>query len=289
MIEHCSRVAIIGLGLIGGSIGAGLKLSGFSGEIVGYAPHHGPQALSLGLIDRFTSTAQEAVKDADVVVIAIPPSFIAQTICMVAGDLKATAIVTDVGSAKASIINEVNASLQETNNSDLITRFVPGHPIAGSEENGPVAANPQLFRGAVVVLTPDQHTQPTALLTVQQFWSLLGAQTQCMSPADHDRRYALVSHLPHWAAFALSHALATQTDSDQLLAASGAGLKDTTRVAGSEPNLWCDIFSQNKTAILASMESYQQSLDAMSRDLRLGDYDALIEKLNVASKWRRGT
>ena len=287
MIEQCSRVAIIGLGLIGGSIGAGLKQSGFIGEIVGYAPHHGPQALGLGLIDRFTATAQDVVQDADLIVIAVPPSLIAQTISSIAGYVKPSATLTDVASTKVSIIDEVFALLSGSNHRDVVERFVPGHPIAGSEENGPVAANALLFRDAVVILTPHQHTQLTAIKAVQQLWSQLGAQTQFMSAADHDRRYALVSHLPHWAAFALAHALATQTDAAQLLAASGAGLKDTTRIAGSEPNLWRDIFSQNKTAILRSIELYQKSLDALGKDLRSDDYEALTEKLNVAAKWRR--
>ena len=287
MIEQCNRVAIIGLGLIGGSIGAGLKQSGFSGEIVGYAPHHGPQALSLGLIDRFTSTAQEAVQDADLVVIATPPSFIALTIGLTASHLKETAVLTDVGSTKSSIIEGVRATLNNSNLGGLMARFVPGHPIAGSEENGPVAANPGQFCDATVILTPIEQTLPSSIAKVQQFWSLLGARTQFMTPADHDRRYALVSHLPHWAAFALAHALATQIDAGHLLAASGAGLKDTTRIAGSAPQLWADIFSQNKSAILASIALYQRSLDAMKNDVIADDYAALAEKLSTASKWRR--
>ena len=287
MIEQCNRVAIIGLGLIGGSIGSGLKQSGFVGEIVGYAPHHGPQALSLGLIDRFTVTAQEAVVDADLVVIATPPSLIVETISLLACSLKDSAVVTDVGSTKASIVQAVSVALNNSNYGGLIARFVPGHPIAGSEENGPVAANPALFCGATVILTPIEQTLPWAIAKVQQLWSVLGARTQLMTPADHDRRYALVSHLPHWAAFALAHALATQADANHLLAASGAGLKDTTRIAGSTPQLWVDIFSQNKTAILASIASYQRSLDAMKHDVMEDDYAALADKLRTASEWRR--
>lgn len=288
MMEQCNRVAIIGLGLIGGSIGAGLKQRGFNGEIVGYAPHHGPQALQLGLIDRFTLSAQEAVEDADLVVIAIPPSMIARTIALLAEHLKQTAVLTDVGSTKAAVIEGVAAALSDLNCGDLMDRFVPGHPIAGSEENGPVAANPHLFRDATVILTPLEHTQSAATARVQQLWSLLGAQTQFMTAADHDRRYALVSHLPHWAAFALAHTLATQADAGQLLEASGAGLKDTTRIAASAPQLWADIFSQNKAAILASIDVYQQSLDAMKSDVMANDYEALAQKLSAAANWRRG-
>ena len=287
MISELKRVAIIGLGLIGGSIGVGLKQNRLCADVVGYAPHHGPQALQLGLIDRYVSSAQEAAEGADLVVIATPPSMVIQTIELIAPRLKKTAVVTDVASTKAEIVSGVLAMLSGRGSINLFERFVPGHPIAGAETNGPVAANPKLFDGASVILTPTDQTQVSAIALVQSVWEQLGANTQIMTATEHDRCFALVSHLPHFVAFALAHAMATQSDGDQLLKAAGAGLRDTTRIAASPPELWIDIFEQNAVAMLAAIDGYQQSLDAMKKNLGSGSYAALAEQLRVAGEWRK--
>ena len=287
MISELKHVAILGLGLIGGSIGAAIKRSGFSAEVVGYAPHHGPQALQLGLIDRYVLSALEAVEGADLVIIATPPSLVIATIEAIAPNLKKTAVLTDVASTKHSIVQGVFSMLEQQGHREFIGRFVPGHPIAGAETNGPVAANPNLFQGANVILTPTDQTQVTALALVQGLWAALGAKTQIMSASEHDRCYALVSHLPHFAAFALAHSLATQNDADQLLKAAGSGLRDTTRIAASAPELWVDIFEQNKPALLAAIDSFEQSLGAMKATLHSGSYAQLANQLKLASDWRR--
>jgi prephenate dehydrogenase len=277
------RVAILGLGLIGGSIGAAIKQRGLASRVIGYSPHHGSDALAHGLIDELALSNEHACKDADLVVIAVPPSAIAPTLIQIGSALLPTAVVTDTGSTKSKLMAQAQVAL-----GSAYARFIPGHPIAGSEQSGPFAANAQLFNLARVILTPDpKFADPKCVQTVQNFWTSIGASTQILDAQVHDRQYALVSHLPHWVSYALAATLAHQTDASQLAQAGGAGLRDTTRIAGSSGALWVDISEQNREPLLAAITQFQGELAALKLALQVGDSQTLVALFNDASMWRK--
>ncbi len=277
------RVAILGLGLIGGSIGAAIKQRGLASHVIGYSPHHGSDALAHGLIDELALSNEHACKDADLVVVAVPPSAIAPTLKQIRSTLSPTAIVTDTGSTKSAIMVQAQVAL-----GSAYARFVPGHPIAGSEQSGPLAANARLFETARVILTPDKKLADLhCVQAVQDFWTALGARTYILDARVHDRQYAWVSHLPHWVSYALAATLAHQNDAAQLAQAGGAGLRDTTRIAGSSPALWVDIGEQNREPLLAAITEFQAELEAIKTALAAGDTQTLSALFSDAARWRK--
>jgi prephenate dehydrogenase len=289
------KIAVIGLGLIGGSVAAACKSRNLAQQVVGYSLNDAQLALDLGLVHSLASTAKQACFEADVIVFATPPSSIPDLVIDCIGGLAFNGFATDVGSTKNQMVTSIESQINRLENKtiddalliDKLKSFVPAHPIAGGDESGPSAASAGLFEQAKVVLTPLGLNDAKTIQKASLFWQALGASTEQMSAVEHDRIYALVSHLPHWIAFSLAHSLALQGDGLALKQRSGAGLRDTTRIAGSSPHLWADIAMQNKDQLLAALDSYQTSLDALRAALENGDHLQMVELLSLAQRWKR--
>jgi len=276
------KLAILGVGLIGASLAAALKRAGTVGQIAGYSPGDDAQvARALGHIDVACSSVAEAVAGASFVVLSAPVTAMPALFAGMREALDGQAIVTDCGSTKRSVIDAARHAL-----GDAFMRFVPGHPIAGSERSGPQAADPDLFRGRRWLLcplevTPQQHCEAVARL-VEPTGALVGT----LDPLVHDRVFAEVSHWPHAVAFGLAAAIAGGELSERALEFSGAGLRDTTRVGASSPTMWADILLDNRDACLESAARFRACNDAIIAALEAGDRDRLVEILSGASRWR---
>jgi len=259
-IDHC---AIVGLGLLGGSIAKAAKSRGVVGRVtaVGRRPEILEQARQDGCVDAWTLDLREGCAEADLVILATPVATIETLLHGVwdaAGD---ETLITDVGSVKGSVVDAAEK---------LAARrplaFVGAHPMAGSEQSGYRASRPDLFNHALVILTPTERTPLWALKRLTEFWERLGARVASIAPEAHDRIVAHVSHLPHLIAYALVDAIAKAPDSTLDFAAQG--FKDTTRIAASDPELWREIFTVNRPALLESLAKFRQSLDELEHLLR---------------------
>lgn len=276
------RVAIVGVGLIGGSVAAALRKRGLAVRIVGHSPADQHKAMALDLLDEAAPSLEAAMEGADVVVLAAPVSAIVETMPRLAGCLPPGAVLTDTGSTKRSIVEAAVDGLGAR-----LSRFVPAHPIAGSERSGPGAANADLFDGARVILSPLPFTDEDALARVDAFWRSLGARTVSMPPDAHDRLLAAVSHLPHVVAFALARALAGRDDARDALRLAGGGLRDTSRIAASSPSLWADILVDNGDAVLTALRDYERAWKTFADAVEAGDRTRLAALIAEASDWRR--
>ncbi len=286
MAVHFKQVAIVGVGLIGGSLGMALKRGGLAESVVGIGRRieNLRTAVQVGAIDRYVSDAKEGVHGADLVVLAPHVDSYEQHLKAWGGTLAAGAIVTDAGSVKGRLVEQAEQLLPPG------VHFVGGHPIAGSEKTGAAAASPDLFRNARCILTPTARTNPHALQTVRSMWETTGATVFCMDPYLHDRVLGAVSHLPHVAAYALINALLDGPghglkDLD-LLAYSGGGLRDTTRIAASSSEMWRDIFLWNRDNLVALIEVYERHLDRLKQLIRAGDGPGLEKELERARQAR---
>ena len=262
------RLCVIGVGLIGGSLALALRRAGYCGQIVGAGrqAEHLVRAVELGVIDGYDLDISRAVAGADMVVLAVPMGAMAGVLTAIRDHLAPDAVVTDVGSAKAAVI----AAAQQAWDT-LPAGFVPGHPIAGTENSGVEAAFPELFQGRRVVLTPTSASSPQAVAAVRAMWEAAGATVEDMDADSHDRVLAATSHLPHVAAFALVHSLSRlDTETDVLRYAAG-GFRDLTRIAGSDPVMWRDICLTNGPAILESLDRFRAELDELARAIAAGD------------------
>lgn len=259
------RIVILGLGLIGGSIGLALREAGFAGERVGLDPDPDTcdRALASGALTRVESDLAGALAGADLVILATPLSAMPDLLAALASLLEPGAVLTDCASAKGGPVAWARALL-----ADRMVRFVPGHPIAGSAASGFQAASAGLFRGRGVVLCPLPETDPLALEAVAGLWRACGAEVTRLDPDRHDRVFAAVSHLPQLLAFALVDLLARREDAEQLFAQAGPGFRSVTRIAASSPALWRDICLTNRAALLAELRDYRG---------RLGQLEALLE------------
>lgn len=266
------RMAVVGLGLIGGSLAQAARQQGLVGEVVGIDrdPAHLRAARARRLADRTTEDLSEGVRDADLVVLAVPVASVVRVAREAAPHLPPGVVVTDVGSVKGPIVQGIEAL------APAAWAFVGGHPVAGTERSGPGAARAGLFRGARCVLTPTPRTDPAALERVMALWKGVGATVTTMEPERHDAVFAAVSHLPHVVAYALVAALlALPEDGGPLLEFSGGGLRDFTRVAMSHPVMWRDICLMNRGPLLAMLERYRGVLGEMERLIAAGDGDGL--------------
>ncbi|NLD69020.1 MAG: prephenate dehydrogenase/arogenate dehydrogenase family protein [Limnobacter sp.] len=276
------KLALLGVGLIGGSLAAALKKAGTVGEIAAYTPgDDAAVARALGLVDTAATSVEQAVDGASVVVLAAPVPTMPQLFAQIRPALAPTAVVTDCGSTKRSVIDAARLELGEA-----FLRFVPGHPIAGSERSGPQAADAELFRGRRWLLCPVEATPSQHREAVRQLIEPTGAIVQTMDPGLHDRLFAEVSHWPHAVAFALSAAIAGGELADQAVEQSGAGLRDTTRVGASSPQLWADILLDNRDACLESAARFRDCFERVESALQRSDRDALVELFSLASRWR---
>ena len=266
-----NTLAVVGTGLIGGSFALALKQAGAVREVlgVGRSPARLTVARELGLIDRAVDWVEAA--HADCILLALPVGETEAVLKQLAPHLKSGAIVTDAGSTKASVVAAARAVLGAR-----IADFVPGHPIAGSEQSGPGAARAELYQGKRVVLTPQPDTRADALATVSALWQAAGAQVETLDADLHDRVFAAVSHLPHLAAFALVDELAQRADGDVFFRFAASGFRDFTRIAGSSPDMWRDIALANRAAVLTELDAYIVALQALRSAVSAGDADALL-------------
>lgn len=286
MALHYAQVAIIGVGLIGGSLGMILKRKGLADRVIGIGRRveNLKTAVELGAIDRYVVDAKEAVRDADLVVLATPVDTYERHLKDWASCLKKGAVVTDVGSVKGQLVERSEQAMPAG------VHFVGAHPIAGKEKTGVASGTDQLFKGARCILTPTSRTDVQALEQVRTMWQEAGSQVLTMDPHLHDQILGAVSHLPHVAAFALINALADlrtqKIPSLDLAGHSGGGLRDTTRIAASSPEMWRDIFLWNRDNIVAFIEAYEQSLKQLKQLIRAGDAAGIEKELERAKRER---
>jgi prephenate dehydrogenase len=276
------KLAIVGTGLIGGSFALALKQAGAVGEVLGVGrnPAKLTVARELGLIDSVADWAQAG--QADCILLAIPVGETESVLTQLAPHLKSGAVVTDAGSTKVNVIEAAHQALGKR-----IVDFVPGHPIAGSEQSGPGAARADLYQGKKVVLTPQSDTRADALAMVRALWEATGAQVDTLDAALHDRVFAAVSHLPHLAAFALVDELAQRADGDTFFSYAASGFRDFTRIAGSSPEMWRDIALANREALLTEMDAYLAALQTLRQAVDGQDADALLKIFSRARAARK--
>lgn len=279
------RVAIIGTGLIGTSLGLALDDVHEVDEVVGYDRDTDrlTAALHRGGIAVAALSASQAVADADVVVLAVPASAIAGVAREIAGSLQSGAIVTDVASVKSQAVT----TLQQVLPDDVW--LVGGHPMAGSHETGPEHASAELFVGATYLLTPTTHTDPQAYRTLHRLIAGVGARPMAVDPGNHDRLVAVISHLPQLAATTLMNLAAEQAHRQHagLLLLAAGGFRDATRVAASNPQLWLDICAENRAAIVAVLDDYVTHIARLRETIADADDERLHDVLNAAQQARR--
>ena len=278
-----NRLAIIGVGLIGGSLSLALKKAGAVNEVVGYSRTEKvrQQALELGIIDRVATSIADAVKDADLVFLAVPMGAMSAVLSELSHHIKDDAIITDGGSAKAQVVDVAREVL-----GDSFGQFVPGHPIAGTERSGPSAAFSELYQDHRVVLTPVDETDPEALEKVRAMWMATGAEVFEMEVKHHDVVLAATSHLPHVLAFNLVGMLAERDDCDEVLRYAAGGFRDFSRIASSDPLMWRDICLTNSDAILGLLAQYQQGLEQLKQAIKQQDGEHLISIFERAKQAR---
>jgi len=282
-VRRLKRLAVIGVGLVGGSLALALRRAGAAASIAGFDRDAQAleRAVALGVIDAAAASASDAAKGADLVVVAVPVRAIGPVLHDVALAMDPQAVVTDVGSTKGEVVALAREELRER-----FPRFVPGHPIAGRESSGVEAAVPDLFRAARVVLTPDSATAPDAVDLVKVCWEAAGARVASMAAERHDRIFAAVSHLPHVLSFALVSEIAEREDAEELLGFAAGGFRDFTRIAASSPEMWRDIALQNRAALLEELDRYGARLAVFRELIARGDGPGL-ERLMTEARTAR--
>lgn len=281
-----ARVALIGLGLIAGSMAHAMRRARLAGEIVGTARSAETRKIAgeIGLCDRVVDTAAEAVRDADLVVLAVPVGVMGAVAAEIAPHLAPGATLTDVGSVKQDVIAQVGPHLTDG------IHFIPGHPLAGTEHSGPRSGFAQLFDNRYVLLTPPAGTDPSATAKLRALWEGCGANVEEMDPDHHDLVLAVTSHTPHLIAYTMvgvADDLRRVTDSE-VIKYSAAGFRDFTRIAASDPTMWRDVFLSNKEATLEILGRFTEELFALQRAIRTGDGDHLHAYFTRTRAIRRG-
>lgn len=269
MIE---RLCIVGVGLIGGSLARALRTAGACREVVGCGRDEVQlrRAVELGVIDRYDTDPTRAVAGADVVVLAVPVGVMGEVLGRIAPGLSDTAVVTDVGSTKGSVVEAARSAL-----GPRLPRFVPGHPIAGTERSGVEASFPELFRERRVILTPLPETEPGAVESIREMWCTAGAEVTDMEVTHHDAVLAATSHLPHVLAFNLVDTLARSGEQEEIFAYAAGGFRDFTRIASSDPVMWRDICLANRKAILNAMADFSVHMAELARAIEAEDGEAV--------------
>ncbi|WP_439889380.1 bifunctional prephenate dehydrogenase/3-phosphoshikimate 1-carboxyvinyltransferase [Pseudomonas sp. MBLB4123] len=267
------RLVVIGLGLIGGSFAKGLRERGLCREVVGVDldPESRRMAVELGVVDRCEERLAIACEGAEVIQLAVPILAMEKLLGQLAGLELGDAVLTDVGSAKGNVVRAARLAFV-----DKPVRFVPGHPIAGSEQSGVEAANGELFRRHKVILTPCERSDERALVLVDALWRELGADVEQMQVEHHDQVLAATSHLPHLLAFGLVDSLAKRSENLEIFRYAAGGFRDFTRIAGSDPVMWHDIFLANREAVLHTLDVFRDDLDALRDAVDAGDGHQLL-------------
>jgi len=279
-----ARVSIIGLGLIGSSIARAVRQHMPTVRLTGHDadPDVRARADELGFLDDVTDTPGAAVTDADLVVLCVPVGAMGAAAEAIAGDLPADAIVSDVGSSKASVIAALQAALPGAT-------IVPAHPVAGTENSGPDAGFATLFHGRWCIVTPPDGVPAAAVARVRAFWEALGADVEMMDARHHDLVLAVTSHLPHLIAYTI---VGTASDLEEVTRSevikySAGGFRDFTRIAASDPTMWRDVFLSNKEAVLEMLQRFSEDLTALQRAIRWGDGDRLFDLFTRTRAIRR--
>ena len=271
------RITIVGLGLIGGSLGFAIKRKRIAKEVVGVSRRRSTlrRALALGTVDSVTLDPEKGVRNSDLVILAAPVLTIINIARRISRHLKKGAVVIDAGSTKNDIVRKIEAILPRR------VDFVGSHPVAGSEKQGVVNADKDLFKGAYCILTKSPRTNPKALARIKRFWKALGMKVEIMSPEKHDNVVSRLSHLPH----AVSAALSKTCQKCDLKLAAG-GFKDTTRIASGAPELWKDIFLTNKKNIARDIKLFKKELSKIEAALKKGKHAELLRLLKKAKAIR---
>jgi len=282
-----ARLVVVGVGLIGGSFALALRAAGLVDTVVGVGRGRAnlDAARQLSIIDRQVQIDGDWAAElaaADLVLLAAPVAQYPALLAAMAGRLGPNTIVTDAGSTKQDVIAAARAAL-----GGAMPRFVPGHPIAGTEHSGAAAAFATLFRERNVVLTPVGETDPVATATVAALWEACGSRVRVLDAAAHDRIFAAVSHLPHLVAFGLVEAFAARPDADDLFRFAASGFRDFTRIAASSPEMWRDIALANRDALLVEVAAFRDQLDRLAAMVAAGDGDALAAVFARARAARR--
>ncbi len=273
------RLTIYGVGLIGGSLARALKACGAVGEIVGYGRSVEPlrRAVELGVIDRYETDVATAVLGSDVVLLGVPVGAMEQVLGELKPHLAVETIITDAGSTKGSVVEAAVKVFGE-----LPPRFIPGHPIAGTEKSGVEASFAELYQDRRVILTPTERTDSEALETVRWMWQQAGAEVIDMSVAHHDEVLAATSHLPHMLAFTLVDTLARLEDHDDIFRFAAGGFRDFTRIASSNPQMWHDICLNNREALLKMLKRFSEELATLGAAIEQGDGETILQTFQRA-------
>ena len=278
------RIAIIGLGLLGGSIGLAVraKLPGASTSGYDHDPATRQRARERGLADKVCDSAAEAVRDADLVIFCVPPGAMADAALAIADSLPRGALVSDVGSSKVAVAKALGEALPGH-------AIIPAHPVAGTENSGPDAGFAALFHNRWCIITPPADADLQLLTKLTQFWEALGANVEIMDAEHHDLVLAVTSHLPHLIAYTI---VGTASDLEQVTQSevikySAGGFRDFTRIAASDPTMWRDVFLSNKDAVLEMLQRFSEDLTALQRAIRVGDGDALFDHFTRTRAIRR--
>ena len=284
MSHPFARVAIIGLGLIGSSVARGVRAAMPGVTLSGYDAEPAVREIvrALELLDTVADSAGKAVKEADLVVLCVPVGAMGEVARGFAADLPANAIVTDVGSCKASVVEALAEALPGAT-------VIPAHPVAGTERSGPEAGFASLFHQRWCIVTPPAEADPTAVERVSAFWRRLGAEVEIMDPAHHDRVLAVTSHLPHLIAYTI---VGTASDLEEVTQSevikySAGGFRDFTRIAASDPTMWRDVFLSNKEAVLDMLQRFTEDLTELQRAIRRDEGDRLFEQFTRTRAIRR--
>ena len=276
MKQEFGQVSVIGLGLIGGSIAAGIKQQGLASSVCAWDANAASLALGydLGVIDSIAADIHEATAQADLLILAVPVQSMEQVLRHV--DLK-DQVITDVGSVKGIAVEAARRVFGK-----LPENFIPGHPIAGSEKQGVVAADPNLFLQHKVILTPEEASNPAAIARVEKLWRGLGADVVRMSVSHHDDVLAQTSHLPHLLAYALVDTLSAGGDSLEVFEYAAGGFRDFSRIAASDPTMWSDIFQTNKEPLVQALDQYLLKLETLKQLIESGEADQIKDLLSRA-------
>jgi prephenate dehydrogenase len=279
------NVTIIGVGLIGGSLARALRRGALCGHITGYGrrEEHLRRAKELGVIDDYGTDVRKAVAAADLVVLATPLSTTEGLLRAMAPALKADAVITDVGSAKGAVA----AAAEQTLGGHLV-RFVPGHPIAGTEQSGVEHSFAELFDDHLVILTPLPQNDPATVQRITEMWERCGARVVSTDIAHHDRVLAATSHLPHMLAYALVDCLAEMADREEIFQYAAGGFRDFTRIASSSPEMWHDICLANREQLLRVLEDFEGHLTAVRQAIAANDGQRLLAIFQRAKQARDG-
>jgi cyclohexadieny/prephenate dehydrogenase len=281
-----NRLALIGFGLIGGSIARAAKAQGLVAEIVATARSEKTRKriVELNIVDRVVDTNAEAVKGADLVIVCIPVGACGEAAREIGSHLKAGAIVSDVGSVKAAVVREMGPHLPYN------IHFVPAHPVAGTEHSGPDSGFAELFINRWCILTPPEGVDPAATEKLKAFWTAIGARVEVMTPDHHDLVLAITSHLPHLIAYTIVGTAdeLEQVTSSEVMQFSASGFRDFTRIAASDPTMWRDVFLNNREAVLEMLGTFNEDLSKLTRAIRRGDGDALFDHFTRTRAIRRG-